>query len=79
MAGVGLALQSCGAVLLSLIIFGLAFGNRIRLEEKVLVSLFGDKYVQYMKKTKMLIPLCHLMGLWVTQIPVRQLQLQGPR
>ena len=54
--GVGLALRSWGAVLVILFITGLAYGYRIRMEEKVLVSELGDEYVQYKKKTKKLIP-----------------------
>jgi len=54
--GMGLALQSWGAVLLIVLIFGLAFGYRIYVEEKVLVSEFGEEYVEYAKRTKRLIP-----------------------
>jgi protein-S-isoprenylcysteine O-methyltransferase Ste14 len=54
--GVGLALQSWGAVLVLLLVFGITFGYRIRMEEKVLVSELGDEYVQYMKTTKRIIP-----------------------
>ena len=55
-AGMGLALQSWGAILLIVLIFGLAFGYRIYVEEKVLVSEFGEEYVEYAKRTKRLIP-----------------------
>ena len=55
-AGMGLALQSWGAILLIVLIFGLAFGYRIYVEEKVLVSEFGEEYVEYTKRTKRLIP-----------------------
>jgi protein-S-isoprenylcysteine O-methyltransferase Ste14 len=54
--GVGLALQSWGAVLVILLIAGLAFGYRIRMEEKVLVSELGEEYLPYSKRTKRLIP-----------------------
>jgi protein-S-isoprenylcysteine O-methyltransferase Ste14 len=54
--GVGLALQSWGAVLVLLLVFGITFGYRIRMEEKVLVSELGDEYVQYKKTTKRIIP-----------------------
>ena len=56
MVGVGLALQSWGAVLVILVIFGLTFGYRMRTEEKVLVNELGEEYVQYMKTTKRIIP-----------------------
>jgi protein-S-isoprenylcysteine O-methyltransferase Ste14 len=56
--GVGLvvALQSWGGILVILVIFGLAIGYRIHVEEKILVSELGDDYIQYMKKTRRLIP-----------------------
>ena len=54
--GVGLALQSWGAVLLLLLIFGLAYGYRIHVEEKVMISELGDDYIKYSQRTKRLIP-----------------------
>jgi protein-S-isoprenylcysteine O-methyltransferase Ste14 len=54
--GLGAALQSWGGILVMLVIFGLAIGYRIQVEEKVLVSELGDDYIQYMKKTKRLVP-----------------------
>lgn len=54
--GLGLALQSWGAILLLVLMFGLAFGYRIYVEEKVLVSELGDEYIKYTKRTKRLIP-----------------------
>lgn len=54
--GIGLALQSWGAVLVLLVISGLSYGYRIKREEKVLVSELGDEYIQYMKTTKKIIP-----------------------
>ncbi len=54
--GVGLALRSWGAVLVILVITGFAYGYRIEMEERVLVSELGEAYVQYQKTTKMLIP-----------------------
>ena len=56
MVGIGLALQSWGAVLVILMISAITYGYRIRMEEKVLVSELGDEYLQYMKKTKRIIP-----------------------
>jgi protein-S-isoprenylcysteine O-methyltransferase Ste14 len=56
MAGIGLALHSWGGILVLLAINGLAFGYRIHIEEQVLVSELGDNYLQYMKRTKRLIP-----------------------
>ena len=54
--GIGLALHSWGGILVLLVMNGVAFGYRMHVEEKVLVSELGDDYIQYMKKTKRLIP-----------------------
>jgi len=56
MVGLGFVLQSWGAVLVLIAFFGVAFGYRIHVEEAVLTSKLGDKYVAYAKKTKRLIP-----------------------
>ena len=54
--GLGLVLQSWGAVLVLIAFFGVAFGYRIHVEEGVLTSKLGDEYVAYAKRTKRLIP-----------------------
>jgi protein-S-isoprenylcysteine O-methyltransferase Ste14 len=54
--GVGFALQSWGAVVVMVVIFGIAFGYRIRVEEKALVASLGDAYVLYSRRVKRLIP-----------------------
>jgi protein-S-isoprenylcysteine O-methyltransferase Ste14 len=54
--GIGLSLQSWGAVLVLLVISGLTYGYRIHREEKVLVSELGEEYIRYMKTTKRIIP-----------------------
>lgn len=56
LAGIGLAVQSWGALLTLLIAFGLVYRYRIEIEEKALVLQFGDEYVEYMHETKMLVP-----------------------
>jgi protein-S-isoprenylcysteine O-methyltransferase Ste14 len=56
LTGLGLTLQSWEAVLLILLVFGLTFGYRIYIEEKVLISNLGDEYIEYMKRTKRIIP-----------------------
>jgi protein-S-isoprenylcysteine O-methyltransferase Ste14 len=56
LVGIGLALQSWGAVIIIILGFICGFGYRIHIEEKLLVSELGDEYIQYMKKTKRLIP-----------------------
>ena len=54
--GIGLALQSWGAVITLILLFSLAYGYRIHIEEKVLISELGDPYIEYKKRTKKLIP-----------------------
>jgi protein-S-isoprenylcysteine O-methyltransferase Ste14 len=54
--GLGLAFQSWGAVLSLIVLFSLAYGYRIHIEEKTLISEFGEEYLEYKKRTKMLIP-----------------------
>jgi protein-S-isoprenylcysteine O-methyltransferase Ste14 len=54
--GFGLSLQSWGSVLIVILINGLTIGYRIHVEERVLVSELGEEYMQYMKRTKRLIP-----------------------
>ena len=56
LTGIGLAVQSWGALLVLWIIFAIVYGYRIRVEEKVLVNRTGEEYSMYMKETKMLIP-----------------------
>jgi protein-S-isoprenylcysteine O-methyltransferase len=55
-AGMGLAVQSLAAVLMDIAIFGIVYGYRIFVEEKVLISELGNSYVEYMKRTKRVIP-----------------------
>ena len=54
--GVGLALQSWGAVLALVPIFAVAYGYRILVEEKLLIAELGEPYVSYARRTKRLIP-----------------------
>jgi protein-S-isoprenylcysteine O-methyltransferase Ste14 len=54
--GIGLAVQSWGAMLVLVLIFGIVYGYRIHIEEKALVSHMGEAYIAYMMETKMLIP-----------------------
>jgi protein-S-isoprenylcysteine O-methyltransferase Ste14 len=54
--GMGLAAQSWAAVFVEIAIFGVVYGYRIFVEEKVLVNELGNSYVEYMKKTKRVIP-----------------------
>ena len=54
--GLGLAVQSWGAVLVLLLFFGISFGYRMRVEERTLLSGLGRDYASYMNRTKRLIP-----------------------
>jgi protein-S-isoprenylcysteine O-methyltransferase Ste14 len=54
--GFGLALQSWGAILALVPIFAVVYGYRMRVEEQVLISEFGEAYVSYSRRTKRLIP-----------------------
>jgi protein-S-isoprenylcysteine O-methyltransferase Ste14 len=56
LVGMGLAVQSWAAVLVEIVIFGIAYGYRIFVEEKVLIRELGNSYVEYMKRTKRVIP-----------------------
>ena len=54
--GLGLGLQSWGAVLALVLIFAIAFGYRMHVEEQVLISQLGDAYIVYSQRTKRLVP-----------------------
>jgi len=54
--GLGLAVQSWGALLVLLGVFSMSFGYRMWVEERTLLSELGEDYASYMKRTKRLIP-----------------------
>src|SRR5437773_6337007 len=54
--GLALAVQSWAALLVLLTVFGVSYGYRMRVEERVLLSELGQDYAEYMKRTKRLIP-----------------------
>ena len=54
--GLGLAVQSWPAVLVLLLVFGVAYGYRMQVEEATLASQLGEEYVAYKRRTKRLIP-----------------------
>jgi len=56
LTGIGLAVQSWGALLTLVVMFGIVYRYRIGVEEKALVEQFGNEYAAYMNTTKMLIP-----------------------
>ena len=55
-AGFGISLNNRIALIVVIIAVGLAFYNRIRIEEKLLIKHFGQEYSTYMKTTWRLIP-----------------------
>ncbi len=54
--GLGLAVQSLGALLVLVLFFGISFGYRMHVEERTLLSALGQDYASYMRRTKRLIP-----------------------
>ena len=56
MLGIGLAIQSLAAVLVLLLLSGIAYWYRISVEEKALLKDLGEPYAAYMGRTKRLIP-----------------------
>ena len=54
--GLGLASRTWGGTFLIVALFGLVYGYRMDVEEKGLKTEFGQAYVDYVKKTKRLIP-----------------------
>ncbi|MEA3451443.1 MAG: isoprenylcysteine carboxylmethyltransferase family protein [Bacteroidota bacterium] len=55
-AGVGLCFNNILSFFVILVPIYIAFLHKIRIEEKILTEEHGDEYVDYMKKTKKLIP-----------------------
>lgn len=56
LVGMGLAVQSWAAALINIIIFGIVYGYRIFVEEQVLIRELGTSHVEYMKRTKRIVP-----------------------
>ncbi len=54
--GLGLALQSWVALVALLIVAGSLLAYRIRIEEELMAAELGDSYVNYMARTKRLLP-----------------------
>jgi protein-S-isoprenylcysteine O-methyltransferase Ste14 len=54
--GLGVALQSWVSVLVLLLATIAALAYRVHIEEKFLVAELGDEYVQYMARTRRLVP-----------------------
>jgi len=56
MIGIGLAIQSLAGLLILLVLSGVAYAYRIRVEEEALQKDLGEQYSSYMRRTKRLIP-----------------------
>ena len=54
--GLGFAVQSAGALLVLLTLYGISFGYRMSVEERTLLAELGKDYGDYMKRTKRIIP-----------------------
>lgn len=54
--GLGLTLRGYFGTIFFVLIFLIVFRKRMEIEEQSLISEFGDEYVEYMKRTKRLIP-----------------------
>ncbi|MFJ7915515.1 MULTISPECIES: methyltransferase family protein [unclassified Lysinibacillus] len=58
MTFLGFAISSSSfiAFIINIILFFLAYSYRIKIEERILVTLFGEQYKQYQSKTWRIIP-----------------------
>ncbi|MCL2772957.1 MAG: isoprenylcysteine carboxylmethyltransferase family protein [Oscillospiraceae bacterium] len=54
--GASMAMGNLICIIVILISFVIAYTYRIKAEEKMLIGIFGEKYVQYQKTSKKLIP-----------------------
>jgi protein-S-isoprenylcysteine O-methyltransferase len=56
LVGIATSMLSLGAVLAAVLIFGIAYGYRMYVEEKVMISELGESYLDYKKRTKRVVP-----------------------
>jgi len=56
LVGIAAAMLSLVAVAAAILLFWLGYGYRMVVEERVLVSELGDSYVEYMNRTKRVVP-----------------------
>jgi protein-S-isoprenylcysteine O-methyltransferase len=57
--GFALTLQNWGAILVVLVPIFIAFVRRMNVEEEALQGALGQRYAEYMKRTKRLVPLVY--------------------
>ncbi len=77
--GIGLAVQSLAAVVTLLLVFVLAYGYRMRVEEGTLSSELGADYREYMKHTKRLIHIPSVANQRIVQPQEFRGQFEGNR
>lgn len=56
LTGLSIAFESLLSLIFSLILSSIFYGYRIKVEEKELIKIFGNEYLNYIKRTKRLIP-----------------------
>ncbi len=56
LTGLSIAFESLLSLIFSLILSSIFYGYRINVEEKELIKIFGNDYLNYIKRTKKLIP-----------------------
>jgi protein-S-isoprenylcysteine O-methyltransferase Ste14 len=56
LTGLSLAVQSWVALLVTLLIGGSLFAQRIHVEEELMTKAMGDPYVDYIARTKRFVP-----------------------
>ena len=56
MLGVGLAMTNWASLVALLLCVFLGHIYRVRIEEKTLVRMIGEPYIEYMRRTKRFIP-----------------------
>jgi protein-S-isoprenylcysteine O-methyltransferase Ste14 len=56
LTGLSIAFESLLSLIFSLILSSIFYGYRINVEEKELIKIFGNGYLNYIKRTKKLIP-----------------------
>jgi protein-S-isoprenylcysteine O-methyltransferase Ste14 len=54
--GIGLALGNWAGLFTLVIAVAIAYGYRVRVEERALVAVLGDRYRAYMRRTKRFVP-----------------------
>jgi len=54
--GAGIAVENFISLILIFVIMTVAYSYRIKVEEEMLIKIFGNKYKKYMKETKRIIP-----------------------